>query len=102
VADCRVGETVCLSVWGRDLSRDDAGATTEPKAAQKSKGCPEARGGLIGIGRGLTASPLPHHRTYGSRIRRFGRLSQGEPSPQPQPPPQSASSQFIPDAGRTA
>jgi hypothetical protein len=25
---------------------------------------------------GLTASPLPHHRTYGSRIRRFGGLSQ--------------------------
>ena len=32
----------------------------------------------IGIGRGLTASPLPHHRTYGSRIRRFGRFSQGD------------------------
>jgi hypothetical protein len=32
----------------------------------------------IGIGRGLTASPLPHHRTYGSRIRRFGRLRQGD------------------------
>ena len=58
--------------------------------------------GTIGIGRGLAASPLPHHRTYGSRIRRFGRLSQGEPSPQPQPPTQSASSRFIPDAGRTA
>src|SRR5687768_8711446 len=29
-----------------------------------------------GIGRGLTASPLPHHRTDGSRLRRFGRLSQ--------------------------
>ena len=27
---------------------------------------------------GLTAYPLPHHRTYGSRIRRFGRLSQGD------------------------
>ena len=27
----------------------------------------------IGIGRGLTASPLPHHRTSGSRLRRFGR-----------------------------
>jgi hypothetical protein len=38
----------------------------------------------IGIGRGLTASPLPHHRTYGSRIRRFGRFSQSEPSPQPE------------------
>ena len=35
-------------------------------------------GRLIGIGRGLTASPLPHHRTYGSRIRRFGRVSQGD------------------------
>jgi hypothetical protein len=33
---------------------------------------------LIGIGRDLAASPLPHHRTYGSRIRRFGRLSQGD------------------------
>jgi len=32
--------------------------------------------GLIGIGRGLAASPLPHHRTYGSRIRRFGGVSQ--------------------------
>ena len=30
---------------------------------------------LIGIGGGLTTSPLPHHRTFGSRIRRFGRLS---------------------------
>jgi hypothetical protein len=40
---------------------------------------------LIGIGRGLTASLLPHHRTYGSHIRRFGRFSQGEPSPQPEP-----------------
>jgi hypothetical protein len=39
---------------------------------------------LIGIGRGLTASPLPHHRTYGSRIRRFGRCGQGETSPQPE------------------
>src|SRR4029453_5290977 len=31
--------------------------------------------GLIGIGGGLTTSPLPHHRTFGSRIRRFGRFS---------------------------
>src|SRR5262245_22443441 len=42
------------------------------------------RGRLIGIGRGLTAAPLPHHRTDGSRLRRFGRLRQGEPSPQPE------------------
>jgi hypothetical protein len=27
---------------------------------------------------------LPHHRTDGSRLRRFGRLHQGEPSPQPE------------------
>src|SRR5215510_7046121 len=27
---------------------------------------------IIGIGGSLTAPPLPHHRTYGSRIRRFG------------------------------
>ena len=40
---------------------------------------------LIGIGRGLAASPLPHHRTYGSRIRRFGGLGPGESSPQPEP-----------------
>jgi hypothetical protein len=40
-----------------------------------------ARWGLIGTGRGLTASPLPHHRTFGSRIRRFGRLSQGVITP---------------------
>ena len=37
----------------------------------------------IGIGRGLTASPLPHHRTYGSRLRRFGRLSIGYTAPPP-------------------
>jgi hypothetical protein len=43
----------------------------------------------IGIGRGLTASPRPHHRTYGSRLRRFGGFSsrwgpcwrRGTPSP---------------------
>src|SRR5712691_13554568 len=29
----------------------------------------------IGIGGSLTAPPLPHHRTYGSRIRRFGSVS---------------------------
>src|SRR5437764_13942915 len=29
----------------------------------------------IGIGESLAAPPLPHHRTYGSRIRRFGELS---------------------------
>jgi hypothetical protein len=34
--------------------------------------------GPMGIGRGLTASPLPHHRTYGSRIRRFGRFRQSD------------------------
>ncbi len=37
-----------------------------------------ASGSLIGIGRDLTVSPLPHHRTYGSRIRRFGRFRQGD------------------------
>jgi hypothetical protein len=26
----------------------------------------------IGIGRGRTAAPLPHHRTVGARLRRFG------------------------------
>jgi hypothetical protein len=41
-------------------------------------------GSRIGIGRGLAAPPLPHHRTFGSRIRRFGGFSQGEPSPQPE------------------
>jgi len=30
---------------------------------------------LIGIGGGLTTSPLPHHRTDGSRLRRCGRFS---------------------------
>jgi hypothetical protein len=30
--------------------------------------CPE-----IGIGGSLATPPLPHHRTYGSRIRRFDR-----------------------------
>jgi hypothetical protein len=37
-----------------------------------------------GIGGGLATSPLPHHRTDGSRLRRFGGLRQGEPSPQPE------------------
>src|SRR5262245_28571957 len=41
-----MGETVCLSVWGRHVSRDDAGATAEAKAAQRTQGCQEARGGL--------------------------------------------------------
>jgi hypothetical protein len=36
---------------------------------------PERSEGRIGIGGDLTASPLPHHRTFGSRIRRFGSLS---------------------------
>jgi hypothetical protein len=39
----------------------------------------------IGIGGGLTTSPLPHHRTYGSRIRRFGGWRQGETPPQLEP-----------------
>ena len=38
----------------------------------------------IGIGGGLATSPLPHHRTYGSRIRWFGGCSQGDTSPQPE------------------
>jgi hypothetical protein len=29
-------------MWGRHLSRDDAGATTEAKAAPGPKGCQEA------------------------------------------------------------
>ena len=29
----------------------------------------------IGIGGAVTRSPLPHHRTYGARIRRFRDLS---------------------------
>src|SRR6266700_1298745 len=45
---------------------------------------------LFGIEGGLTTSPLPHHRTNGSRIRRFGRLSQGtakmNAAPQPECP----------------
>jgi hypothetical protein len=36
--------------------------------------------GRIGIGGGLTTSPLPHHRPYGSRIRRFGRFSMLAPA----------------------
>ena len=42
----RVGATVCLSVWGRHLSRDDAGATTEANAAPRTNGGQEARGGM--------------------------------------------------------
>jgi hypothetical protein len=46
VAYSRVGETVCLSVWGCNLSRDDAGGTTEARAAHRPQGGQEARGGL--------------------------------------------------------
>ena len=46
------GETVCLPVWGRNLSRDDAGATTEANAGQRTKGGPETRGGLTPRGSG--------------------------------------------------
>jgi hypothetical protein len=51
---------------------------------------------LIGIGRDLAASSLPHHRTYGSRLRRFGRLSQSDPRT-----PTGASSPGVP-AARTS
>jgi hypothetical protein len=56
---------------------------------------------LIGIGRGLTASPLPHHRTYGSRIRRFGGWSQGH-HPNRGIASRRASGEFIPDARHKA
>jgi hypothetical protein len=46
VAFRRVGATICLSVWDRLLSGDDAGAATETNAAQWTQGCQEARGGL--------------------------------------------------------
>ena len=52
----------------------------------------------IGIGRGLTASPLPHHRTYGSRIRRFGRFRQGQRHPNRSVVSRRASRAFIPEA----
>jgi hypothetical protein len=40
---------------------------------------------LIGIGENLTTPPLPHHRTYGSRIRRFGSVNKvfGSSTPTP-------------------
>jgi hypothetical protein len=52
----------------------------------------------IGIGRGLTASPLPHHRTYESRLRRFGGLSWGERAPNRSVISQHASRKFILEA----
>ena len=62
-----------------------------------------ATGSRIGIGRGLTASPLPPHRTDGSRLRRFGSWRQGEPSPQPEHRvPECRRASFIPNAGRQA
>ena len=55
---------------------------------------------LIGIGRGLAASPRPHHRTYGSRLRRCGRLSQGYYThPHLGVISRRASGQFIPGVG---
>jgi hypothetical protein len=48
---------------------------------------------------GLTASPLPHHWTYGSRVRRFGRLSQGgKAHPNRSIISRRASREFIPAA----
>ena len=41
---------------------------------------------LIGIGKGLAASPLPPHRTFGSLIRRCGSWRQGASSPPPERP----------------
>jgi hypothetical protein len=48
---------------------------------------------------GLTASPLPHPRTFGSRIRLFGRCSQGGYTPNPSVFSRCASREFLPDAG---
>jgi hypothetical protein len=52
----------------------------------------------IGIGRDLTASPLPHHRTDGSRLRRFGRCRPGHLHPNRSVFCQCASRAFIPAA----
>src|SRR5216683_7093815 len=38
----------------------------------------DSRGGLIGIGGHLAMPPLPHHRAYGSRTRRFDRVKLGQ------------------------
>jgi len=48
---------------------------------------------------GLTASPLPPPRTFGSRLRRFGRCRQGEYTPNPPVFSRCASRAFLPDAG---
>jgi hypothetical protein len=58
---------------------------------------------LLGRAMGLTASPLPHHRTYGSRRRRFGRFSQGDddtPSGASSPGVPAANSFQVPDIAR--
>ncbi len=58
----------------------------------------------IGIGRGLAAPLLPHHRTFGSRIRRFGRFSQGDvytPTGVSSPGAPAASSSQMPDTSPT-
>src|SRR5262245_20943295 len=66
--------------WGQEGNADQARHGSILRI-----GCPSRTPcGRIGIGRGFADSPLPYHRTYGSRIRRFGGLSQGEPSPQPE------------------
>jgi hypothetical protein len=41
---------------------------------------------LIGIGKGLAASPLPPHRTDGSSIRQFGSVRQGDDCTLPERP----------------
>jgi hypothetical protein len=71
--------------------REDMGTWDEDRNSCEHPLTLEVRS--IGIGRGLAASPFPHHRTYGSRIRRFGRFSQGEIHP-----PTGASSPDVPAA----
>src|SRR6266545_3541524 len=81
---------VRLSLRGARSSNTARSERSIFSSAQRNQGDRTFSTASFGIGGGLTAPPLPHHRTNGSRIRRFGRLSQGTAKmnavPQPECP----------------
>jgi|SRR6266540_1758387 len=67
---------VRLSLRGARSSNTARSERSIFSSAQRNQGDRTFSTASFGIGGGLTTPPLPHHRTNGSRIRRFGRLSQ--------------------------
>ena len=67
------GSTVAITGLASSLTPYTFGATEAARGDVSLKLTNEVIS--IGIGGSLAAPPLPHHRTYGSRIRRFGGFS---------------------------